>query len=363
VSIHVVVGGQYGSEAKGHVTDQVIRQLKREDVKFGHRRKVFNIRVGGPNAGHTVIDENGNKFPLRQVPVGAVTGAVPMIGPGSEIDIEVLAHELDILRESGHEFRLYVHSEATVLTAAHKAIETAADLHGKIGSTGKGIGAARAARIMREANTVRQDADLLAYLATHGVKVMYPWEWTRMINQAAGGGDHIVVVGVQGYGLGLHAGHYPQSTTADSTAVDFLSAAGVSPWASDDPSDPTVWVVAREFPIRVAGNSGPLHNETTWAELGLPEERTTVTQKVRRVGQWDPDLIRRAVEANGGFPHAVVVLTMIDQRFPDLVDTHSADGDTIPEDHPVWDHIKRVQEDAGTTVVAFTTSPTTIVWL
>jgi hypothetical protein len=31
--------------------------------------------------------------------------------------------------------------------------------------------------------------------------------------------------------------------------------------------------------------------------------------------------------------------------------------------HPVWNHITQVQEDAGTTVVAFTTSPTTIVWL
>jgi adenylosuccinate synthase len=200
-------------------------------------------------------------------------------------------------------------------------------------------------------------------LANAGVEVIYPADWTRVVNHAATTGQ-VVIEGVQGYGLGLHAGHYPQSTTSDSTAIDFLSAAGLSPWVTDGLA---VLVVAREYPIRVAGNSGPLANETTWGKLGLPEERTTVTQKVRRVGAWDPDLINNAVQANGGPPIAVVVLTMVDQKFPHLREVQSVDWHDLEEQigarHPVWQHLKNVERDAGTTVVGFTTSPTTIAWL
>jgi adenylosuccinate synthase len=64
-------------------------------------------------------------------------------------------------------------------------------------------------------------------------------------------------------------------------------------------------LVLRCHPIRVAGDSGPLKGETTWAEIaksaGLPEdycELTTATRKPRRVGTFDPDLVKRAIDAN-----------------------------------------------------------------
>jgi adenylosuccinate synthase len=57
--------------------------------------------------------------------------------------------------------------------------------------------------------------------------------------------------------------------------------------------------VVRSFPIRVAGNSGDLPFETTFAAIGLPEERTTVTNKVRRIGRFDPLAFRRACLLNG----------------------------------------------------------------
>ena len=59
----------------------------------------------------------------------------------------------------------------------------------------------------------------------------------------------------------------------------------------------------RTFPIRVGnimsadgslqiGYSGPVHPdqvETSWEVLGLPEERTTVTKRVRRVFTFSPE--------------------------------------------------------------------------
>src|SRR4029077_19401949 len=55
----------------------------------------------------------------------------------------------------------------------------------------------------------------------------------------------------------------------------------------------------------VAGESGPLRGGTTWSAIakaaGLPEgycELTTATKKVRRVGIFDPRLVKKAIEAN-----------------------------------------------------------------
>ena len=73
--VTVVVGGQYGSEGKGHVTAQLT----------GGRDVV--VRVAGPNAGHSAYDPRGVLWKLRQIPVGAVWSNGPVvIAAGSEID-------------------------------------------------------------------------------------------------------------------------------------------------------------------------------------------------------------------------------------------------------------------------------------
>src|SRR5205085_5179692 len=58
-------------------------------------------------------------------------------------------------------------------------------------------------------------------------------------------------------------------------------------------------------PIRVAGDSGPLIHETSWDEIatlaGCPaqlQEFTSVTHKLRRVGHFDPELVRKAIMVN-----------------------------------------------------------------
>jgi len=56
--------------------------------------------------------------------------------------------------------------------------------------------------------------------------------------------------------------------------------------------------VARTFPIRVAGNSGPLPFETSFEAIGQDPEHTTVTQKVRRIGRFDPLAFRDAIRVN-----------------------------------------------------------------
>ena len=83
-------------------------------------------------------------------------------------------------------------------------------------------------------------------------------------------------------------------------AGEQLAEAGLSPVDVDD-----VTMVIRAFPIRVAGNSGPLVHETTWKDIAGKagrdddlREYTTVTKRLRRVGHFDPELVRQALAVN-----------------------------------------------------------------
>lgn len=345
----VVVGAQFGSEAKGHVTQRLVER-EQEQGRFVH-----TVRVAGPNAGHTAYDPDGMAWALRSVPVAAVVPGPAVLGvsAGSEIDPPVFFDEIDRLNAAGllDDKMVYVHGEATLLTDEHKEAEQIVGLVSKIGSTGKGIGAARADRLMRKAARVKDSDDFIA-----GCKA-------RDIGIAGSGydpanasldGTSVIIEGTQGYGLGLHAGFYPQCTSSDCRAADFMAMAGIHSWQFQETE---VWAVARIYPIRVAGNSGPLKDETSWEALGLPEERTTVTKKVRRVGMPDWDyLVREAVARNGGAPVVRLAVTMLDQMFPNVRDQKIADWDN--EDwRAVADYVSSVEKVIGAKVEMVTTSP------
>ena len=66
-----------------------------------------------------------------------------------------------------------------------------------------------------------------------------------------------------------------------------------------------VTLVLRSYPIRVAGDSGPLPGETNWSEIARRcgttrdlSEFTTVTHNLRRVGEFDPQVVKAAIAAN-----------------------------------------------------------------
>lgn len=352
-TLDVVVGAQFGSEAKGHTVEELARVRQQQ-----HGIGPMVIRVAGPNAGHTGYDSTGRAWPLRQVPVAAVIEGPALLGiaPGSEIDPDVLLAELLQLSEAGlmRNKPMYISGEATIIDQRHKDSEAGAGLVAKAGSTGKGIGAARADRLMRAADRLLDRPDLIHMLEdTSGgqIKVVGSGHWNP-----AGLGVPVIVEGTQGYGLGLHAGHYPQCTSSDARAIDFLAMAGVNPWEFNQ-ERLTIWATARVYPIRVAGNSGELKGETTWDELGLAEERTTVTQKVRRVGAPDWDLVARAVEANG--PENVVIsLTMTDQLDPEIAGATRRDQMTAP----VLQLIREVEERTNKPVVMVGTGPQSVIW-
>lgn len=87
----------------------------------------------------------------------------------------------------------------------------------------------------------------------------------------------------------LHTPYYPYCTSIDTSAAGILSEVGGSIRSVDKVVD-----VFRAYPIHVAGSSGPLPYECTWADVTVEakyprhiKEYTTVTNKVCRVAKFD----------------------------------------------------------------------------
>ena len=280
--VSVVVGGQYGSEGKGKVALAVARERNARCV----------VRVGGTNSGHTIVDKNGMLRSLRQLPASVFAdGTVALLPPGALIDIDIFEKEVAELGLSPD--RVVVSPFAGLITAEDREAERSSGLVDRIGSTGSGTGAALVRRAGRSSSVrlascedrlrpyLRDTADLM-----RGILREDQW---------------IVIEGSQGFGLSLlHGGHYPHATSRDTTAAAFVSEAGLSPRDVEE-----IVLVLRAHPIRVAGPSGPLEDEITWKDLaveaGLPEdyrELTTATRKERRIGRFEKDVVRRAIQAN-----------------------------------------------------------------
>jgi adenylosuccinate synthase len=365
--IHCIVGGQYGSEAKGHVAAQVTQELRRD---LRDRRDLHLVRVGGSNAGHSAVDAAGVTWALRQIPAAAVIDrdAWLYIAQGSEIDCDVLFHEVETLDAAGFDVssRLIIDRYATVVEPHHIAQEAGSDINARTGSTQKGIGAARAARLMRQAQ-IAERYDRLR--DAHGTMFHSFNDTASMFAERHNEGAHIVVEGTQGYGLGLHTDNYPQTTSGNCRTVDLLAQIGYVPLNHARNRDVYTWLVFRTYPIRVAGNSGTMLNELSWDELGaasggyIQPERTTVTKKTRRVAEWDRDLARAAITANGGRgQHLRICLMFADYLDPNIagIDNHDTLCETISDQASDW--ITARELELGVTVTMLGTSPSTVVW-
>jgi adenylosuccinate synthase len=305
--VSVVVGGQFGSEGKGKSALEIVRR---------DRTVAAAIRVGGTNSGHTVIGADGRRYALRQLPAAAADHSVRVIlPPGSYIDIGVFREEVRLLKLRPDQ--VAVSSMARIITEEHKSWEGGAGLGRRIGSTESGTGAAIMAMTARDiaefpvkSLQAEEIPELQEYLTDTGAEVR------RLLDA----GKRVVVEGTQGFGLSLlQGGFWPKATSRDTTAAAFLAEAGLSPLDVDD-----VTLVIRCHPIRVAGDSGPLPGETSWegiaAKAGITEdirEFTTVTARLRRVGRFDPSIVRRAIQANQ--PTRIVMnhLDYVDPRVHD----------------------------------------------
>jgi adenylosuccinate synthase len=302
----ILVGGSYGSEGKGVVAAHIAEEYD------------WAVRSGGPNAGHS-FKYQGDKIVMQSIPCNWINMDSQLaIAAGGMVEPEKLFEEIEIISQydPGIEERLYIDPQAVVLdeTAQNAEGGVGGSMHENIGSTGEGCGAVRIMKIARQQNlfgippaTLARDCDdLKPFLSTDPVSLL--------VNEALGDNRNVLLEGTQGSGLSLHHGPWPKCTSADTNAAQLLADVGIGPRAVTD-----VIVVFRTFPIRVAGNSGPMFNELTWEDiserLGRPvEERTTVTKKVRRIGDWDDSLFIQSIQLN---TPTQIALTFVDYLAPE----------------------------------------------
>ena len=284
--VDVIVGGQYGSEGKGHIASYLSREYS------------VLVRVGGPNAGHKVLFESG-AYVHHQLPSGTLrnSAAKLIIAPGAVVNPESLLREIGECKVD-HE-RLSIDPQTMII--ADSDCKSEAGLQKRISSTGQGVGAATARRVLNRGKRVRLAKDIRELKPF----VRDTWE---LLEHTYNTGGRVLVEGTQGTGLSLFHGSYPFVTSRDTTVSGCLSEAGISPTRVRK-----AIMVCRTYPIRVqnppGGTSGPLSQELDWKEIarraGVPlqaiktNERTSTTNRERRVGAFDWVLLRKNSALNG----------------------------------------------------------------
>jgi len=311
MSLWIVVGGQYGSEGKGKVSAFITRQ---ENIDIC-------VRCGGPNSGHSLVDEYGKTIVLRQLPTGFINPRTRLLIPaGALIDPIVLRQEIDFLKLPPG--RIGIDRKCFVIEDQDRNTEKALGLRERLSSTLCGVGAAQARRVLRDENA-RLARDASGEFPWIG---QYLTDVSDEVNTALDHEKKVLIEGTQGFGLSLyHSEHYPKTTSRDTTAAGFLSEVGVSPRLVTE-----IVVVFRTFPIRVAGDqAGPLKHEIDWntvqRESGYPytiEERTSVTHKIRRVGRFEWDLAERCAQVNKPTRLAVNGLDLLNYSNNDVKQFH-----------------------------------------
>lgn len=281
--VDVLIGGQYGSEGKGQVAAYLAREYD------------YLIRVGGPNAGHTVHAEpEAHKF--HHLPSGTTkSGAHLVLGPGAVIWPEGLQEEIS--RYAVTHDRLSIDPCAMIIERSDRRKE-AGSLRERIASTAQGVGVATSRKVLRAAASpkVRLAKD---------VRELRPYlrSTRELLDKAFADRAKVFIEGTQGTELSLHHGTYPYVTSRDTSVSGCLAEVGVSPSRVRK-----VILVCRTYPIRVGGNSGPLQQEIDWetvsARSGVPLEElkgteiTTTTRRERRVGEFEWTTLRKSASLN-----------------------------------------------------------------
>lgn len=289
--IIIVQGAQWGSEGKGMVAAALCEE----------RNIQWAVRTGAVNAGHTVYWGN-TPHKMQQLPTGWINkGTKLVLGAGAYINPHILAAEIERINSVQPEgwpdvrSRLYIDFRAGLhLDSRHAKASQDANRHHLIGATGKGCSEAIVDKISnrnRGAMLFKQwleDSDRSGFAPFPRTLYGGPLDnlqfcdTEQLLNEAYDRGDQILLEGTQGTFLDLHLGPYPYTTHKQCTAGQWAVECGLSPSL-----DYEVVLVARTYPIRVAGNSGPMPHEVDWPMVARRINKMRVRDgKVEWVSEW-----------------------------------------------------------------------------
>jgi adenylosuccinate synthase len=285
--LHVLVDGQYGSTGKGALAAWLASCSVAYKIPF-----CAVISNAGPNSGHTFYHED-QKIVLKQLPTFAVMShllghTIPIhLSAGAIIDPEQLRKEAT--RFEG--IPIVIHPNAAVITDQDRRSEAdAAGTIAAVAGTRSGTGMALARKVMRDPTAIWGN-NPMRMPGNVRTQVTPPFHIT----------NHRYFMEIsQGFSLGLNQPFYPKTTSRECTVAQGIADAGLSPRCLS-----RVYMAVRTFPIRVGNVDGhssggwyPDQEETSWEELGVDAERTTVTNRIRRVATFSFEQLEDALMAN-----------------------------------------------------------------
>lgn len=280
----VIVDLQFGSTGKGAVAAYLVKK----------REYDASVRVQSIQAGHTLY-HNGQPYKMRTIPCAWVNPDVKLVlGPGCFIEKELLLNEIDMINGAmGGDVRdrLIVDHRATYIIPEDAKLEEKLKLEKKMGSTAHGAGASLIRKLWRDSPPTRVCDD--SWARENGIRTQDTIRYLQNMQ--------VLVEGCQGTMLSIHTSpYYPYVTSRECTASGILSECGIAP--RDVRS---VMGVFRSLPIRVGGNSGPSGSyELSWDDVNkragrvVEPERTTVTNRVRRIFEFNWDDFEHALLVN-----------------------------------------------------------------
>ena len=285
--VDVIVGGQYGSEGKGNIVGHIAPEYD------------LLVRVGGPNAGHKVFAEPEPEAYFH-LPSGTerAPNAQLLLGAGAVIYPSKLLEE--ITKHQVKSERLSIDPQAMVIEDADRVAEAKALSY--ISSTAQGVGFASARKITCRGVYQNGTSSRLA----KDVPELRPYinDSQSILEDCFVKGKKVLLEGTQGTLLSIHHGSYPHVTSRDTTVAGCLSDAGIAPSNVNK-----IIMVCRTYPIRVGGPSGPIGIELSYEKLsersGIPveelkkTEKTTTTNRQRRLAEFDWARFRKSIQLNG----------------------------------------------------------------
>ena len=266
----VVVGAQYGDEAKGKIAHHL--------CKTGGYTHVLRFN-GGCNAGHTIY-HNGKKFVTHHIPCGVFYGITSIIGPGCVIDPERFFAEIAQLEDAGipAEDLVLIAKNAHVITDSHREEDTKDT---KIGTTKRGNGPAYRDKYGRTG--VR--AETMPCFEDYLVDV-YEELYTKPDTK-------VLLEGAQGFGLDIDHGDYPYVTSSHCTSASALLT-GIPPQAID-----RVWGVAKIYETYVGAKKFESDEEVFKIIRNVGKEYGATTGRPRQCNWLDWDFLEKSVKVNG----------------------------------------------------------------
>jgi adenylosuccinate synthase len=330
-----VIGGQWGDEGKGKIVD-LLSEKADMVVRFS----------GGPNAGHTVINDWG-EFTLHLIPSGIFNScALSLIGSGTVVSPVVLLDEIESLRGKGVDVsRLSVSRRAHVIMPYHTlldGLEEKARGGASLGTTLRGVGPAyvdKVARIgIRVGDLLDREAllqrlrvvleqknavitkiheapplsldDIYSDCCEYGQRLeSHIRDTEAMVQEALRRNDFVLLEGAQGTLLDIDFGTYPYVTSSSPIAGGACTGAGLGPIRVD-----RMLGVFKTYTTRVG--MGPMPTELK-GDIGKlirkkANEYGATTGRPRRCGWFDGVAGRFSVGVNGFTGVALTRLDMLD---------------------------------------------------